>query len=223
VNGKAGESFRYNPLMYSWASRPMAEVTGEPFSTLVERFIFVPAGMSRSARIHRNLPLRADLAKELARPYHWDPNGDPNGDASAGASGGLVPSEEPAPQGDGAAGGVISTVLDLAKFDVALDGGKLISPASARRMMTPAHNAAGADLAYGLGWFVQDYQGHRLVWHSGLWEGQYSALYLKVPDRKVTMILLANSDGLRWDNPLDKAEVEKSPFAAAFLSRFLAE
>ena len=65
VNGKAGESFLYNPPFYSWASRPMAEVTGVPFSTLVERYVFLPAGMTRSARIHRNLPLRADLAEEV--------------------------------------------------------------------------------------------------------------------------------------------------------------
>jgi CubicO group peptidase (beta-lactamase class C family) len=167
--------------------------------------------MSLSARIHRKLPLRADLAQALARPYHLD------------ASGTLVRSEDPPPQGDGAAGGVISTVLDLAKFDIALDGGKLISPASVRRMMTPARNAAGTALPYGLGWFLQEHRGHRLAWHSGLWEEQYSALYLKIPDRHLTLILLANSDGLWWNNPLDKAEVENSPFAAAFLARFLVE
>jgi CubicO group peptidase (beta-lactamase class C family) len=155
--------------------------------------------------------LRDDLAKELAHPYHLDANG------------ALVRSEDPAPQGDGAAGGVISTVLDLAKFDIALDAGKLISPASVRQMTTPVHNAAGTPLTYGLGWFIQEYHGRRLVWHAGLWEGQYSALYLKVPDRHLTLILLANSDGLRWDNPLDKAQVEKSPFAAMFLTRFLGE
>jgi CubicO group peptidase (beta-lactamase class C family) len=209
VNGKAGESFLYNPVFYSWASRPMAEVTGVPFSTLVERYVFQPAGMTRSARIHRNLPLREDLAQALARPYHLD------------GSGTLVPSPDPDPQGDGAAGGVISTVLDLAKFDAALDRGELISPASVRTMMTPMRSPSGTDLPYGLGWFVQEHQGHRLVWHTGLWEEKYSALYLKIPDRHVTLILLANSDGLRWPNPLDKAEVEKSPFAAAFLARFL--
>jgi hypothetical protein len=35
------------------------------------------------------------------------------------------------------------------------------------------------------------------------------------------MILLANSEDLWWDNPLDRAEVERSPFAAAFLKAFL--
>ena len=61
------------------------------------------------------------------------------------------------------------------------------------------------------------------MWHSGWWEKAYSALYLKVPERNVTMILLANSEGLWWDNPLDKAEVEKSLFAQLFLRTFLPE
>jgi hypothetical protein len=56
-----------------------------------------------------------------------------------------------------------------------------------------------------------------VVWHSGWWPQAYSALYLKVPARRATLILLANSEGLRWDNPLHGAEVERSLFTAAFL------
>jgi CubicO group peptidase (beta-lactamase class C family) len=164
--------------------------------------------MKRSARIHRDLPLRPDLAGALAPPYHVDERGN------------LVPSPPLQPQGDGAAGGVISTVIDLAKFDLALDAGKLVSARSRELMMTPARSTSGAALPYGLGWFVEVYRGRKLVWHSGWWEKAYSALYLKVPEEKLTLILLANSEGLWWDNPLDSAQVEKSPFAAAFLERF---
>ena len=46
-------------------------------------------------------------------------------------------------------------------------------------------------------------------------------MYLKVPEQRLTLILLANSEGLWWNNPLDKAEVEKSPFAEAFLRTWL--
>ena len=59
------------------------------------------------------------------------------------------------------------------------------------------------------------------MWHSGWWEHAYSALYLKVPDSSMTLILLANSEGVWWDNPLDSAHVERSPFAVAFPRRFL--
>ncbi|CAN5142013.1 hypothetical protein BH24PSE2_BH24PSE2_05130 [soil metagenome] len=59
-------------------------------------------------------------------------------------------------------------------------------------------------------WDVQQYRGERLGWHSG-WdeEAGFSALYLKVPERNLTLILLANSEGLWWNNPLDRAKVEK--------------
>lgn len=208
VNGAPGERFSYNPILYSWASRPMAAAAGKTFSTLVQEYVFRPAGMTRSARIYRDLPLRPDLARALAPPYHADTRGK------------ILPSPPLSPQGDGAAGGVISTVLDLAKFDVALDSGKLVSARSRELMMTPTRSTTGAALPYGLGWFVQEFRGRMLVWHSGWWEKAYSALYLKVPEERLTLILLANSEGLWWSNPLDQAQVEKSSFAVAFLERF---
>jgi CubicO group peptidase (beta-lactamase class C family) len=208
MNGTAGQRFYYNPISFSWASRPIMEAAGRPFSDLVADEIFAPAGMTESARRHRNLPLRADLAAALAMPYHVD---------SAGA---FVRSEEPGPQGDGAAGGVISSVSDLARFDVALDEGRLISEASKAEMWRPGRSPSGAVLPYGIGWFVKQVDGRRAVWHTGLWEGAYSALYLKLPDERLTLILLANSEGLRWESALDEAAVERSPFAAAFLRRF---
>jgi len=208
ANGPPGTRFYYNPPSFSWASRPMAEVTGRAFSSLVDSLVIGPARMRRSARIHRALPLRADLAAALAKPYHLDAAGQP------------VLSDPPPPQGDGAAGGVISTVMDLARFDIALMQGRLVSHASRERMWTPGRTPSGEVLPYGLGWFIADVAGRRLVWHTGVWEGRYSALYLKVPAERLTLILLANSDGIQWESRLDEAVIERSPFARAFLDAF---
>jgi CubicO group peptidase (beta-lactamase class C family) len=207
--GRPGTQFSYNPILYSWASRPMMAAAGTPFSRLVEQYVFQPAGMARSARTYRDLPLREDLAAALALPYHAD------------STGMMVRSPGREPQGDGAAGGVISTVLDLARFDVALDRGELISPASYTAMMRPMRSPTGESLSYSIGWFAQRYAGHELRWHSGWWDDAYSALYLKVPEENLTLILLANSEGVWWDNPLDSAQVQKSSFAQAFFRAFL--
>jgi len=204
-----GSHFSYNPVLYSWASRPIMAAADTPFSTLVERYVFVPAGMTRSARKHRDLPVREDVAKLLAPPHR------------VAASGAIERAPAMSAQGDGAAGGVITTVLDLAKFDVALDQGKLISAQSREMMMTPARSSNGDMLPYGLGWFVQDYQGHTLVWHSGWWDDAYSALYLKIPAQDLSLIVLANSEGVWWDNPLDQAQVQRSEFAQAFIRAFV--
>ncbi len=209
ANGEPGTRFFYNPPSYSWASRPMAQVGGKPFSDLTADLVFGPAQMTHSARIHRRLALAPALAADLARPYHLD------------SLGHVVPSDPPPPQGDGAAGGVISTAMDLARFDIALSDDRLLSSASKRLMWTAGRAPDGSTLPYGLGWFVQTLaDGEPLVWHSGVWDGAYSALYLKAPTRNLTLILLANSDGLRWGNRLDEAAVERSPFADAFFKAF---
>ena len=70
----------------------------------------------------------------------------------------------------------------------------------------------GQWLPYALGWFVQQYNSTRLVWHYGLWP-QYSALYLKVPDRQLTFILLGNSGGVTEAFGLSDGDVTTSPFA----------
>ena len=76
------------------------------------------------------------------------------------------------------------------------------------------------ELPYGLGWFIQRVRGVRVVWHYGQWP-QYSALYLKVPERHLTLILLANSGGLSEAFPLVEGDVMVSPFAKACLRLFL--
>jgi len=69
----------------------------------------------------------------------------------------------------------------------------------------------------GLGWFVQNVDGLQLVWHFGLVKDAWSSLILKVPNRDLTFILLANSDGLSAPFGLDSADVTTSLFAKLFL------
>ncbi len=208
ANGTPGTRFSYNPPAYSWASRPIAQAGRAAFSELVARHVFTPAGMASSARIHRKLPLPEPLATRLALPYHLTPDGQ------------VALSAPPAPQGDGAAGGVIASALDLARFDRALTEGKLLTPASLAQMWRAGRASDGRVLPYGLGWFVRELNGEKLLWHTGLWEGAYSAIYLKSPGRDLTLILLANSDGLKWEQRLDEAAVERSPFVTALLADF---
>jgi CubicO group peptidase (beta-lactamase class C family) len=110
-------------------------------------------------------------------------------------------------------------VLDLAKFDSAMDRNQIISGDSRQIMFSPTLSNQGQPLSYGLGWFVQDHKGLRLVWHNGH-QPTYSSLILKVPARDLTLILLANSDGLSGSFNLGDGDVMESPFAGLFLSQF---
>ena len=81
-------------------------------------------------------------------------------------------------------------------------------------------NGNGAAQPHALGWFVQSHRGTRLVWHYGYW-AQFSALYLKVPGREMTLILLANSGELSSPFPLGAGDMTKSAFAHTFLRMFV--
>ena len=116
-----------------------------------------------------------------------------------------------------AAGGLVSTVRDLAKFDAALDSELLIRSETRNLAWTPAINAKGVVTSTGLGWFVQNYRGEKVVWHFGLVPNAYSSLIVKLPARNLTYILLANSDRLSSPFKLESGDVTTSVFATVFL------
>jgi hypothetical protein len=62
-----------------------------------------------------------------------------------------------------------------------------------------------------------------VVWHYGYWPESFSSLYLKLPERKIALILLANSDGLSASFLLGAGDVTRSAFANSFLRRFVRE
>jgi hypothetical protein len=115
-------------------------------------------------------------------------------------------------------------VLDLAKYDAAVDRHAFIKAETQERAWTPAVSTNGNSLPYGLGWFSQQYKGVRLIWHYGYWPDSFSALYLKIPEKKITLLLLANSDGLSSAAPgLGGGSVISSAFAVTFLRIFVFE
>jgi len=120
------------------------------------------------------------------------------------------------PKGISASAGLVSTVLDLARYDAAIDAHVLLAAATQEVAWTPAPSAQGRSYPYAMGWFVQQASGRRLVWHYGLWP-TFSSLILKVPEQRLTIILLANSDGLSAPYPMAAGDVTRSDFARAFL------
>ena len=63
--------------------------------------------------------------------------------------------------------GLVTTVLDLAKFDLALKQGIIVTPQTLAQAWTAPANANGVALPHGIGWFVQNYNGEKVVWQFG--------------------------------------------------------
>ena len=117
--------------------------------------------------------------------------------------------------------GFISTVRDVARFDVALKTGLLLRADTLALAWQPPVGVDGQPLPHGLGWFVHTFNGEPIVWQFGVGENASSSLVAMAPMRGVTLILMANSDGLARPFVLEAGDPTQSPFARVFLELFV--
>ena len=124
------------------------------------------------------------------------------------------------PQGFSTSAGLMSTVLDMAKYDIAIDQNKFLTKETQELAFTPTVSTKGEQLPYGLGWFTQNYKGTKMLWHYGYWTGN-SSFIMKVPEQNITFIIMANSDNLSRPTDLGAGNALSSAIAMAFLKTFI--
>lgn len=95
-----------------------------------------------------------------------------------------------------AAGSLLSTVEDMAKWDQALYTDKLLSRESLELMWTKTKLNDGSETDYGFGWSLSDYQGKAMVHHGGGING-FSTYAIRLEAEKLFIVVLGNTD-----NPL---------------------
>jgi CubicO group peptidase (beta-lactamase class C family) len=203
--GIPGETYRYNGFLFKFLTQVAEEVSGKRFDELLVENIIAPLEMTQTVP-NINKDYRDKVLTDRAIYYR------------RGIWGNFVPSSYPVKLS--ASAGMVSTVIDLAKFDVAMDQNLIVSEETKQAMFTPTISTSGKLLPYGLGWFAQEYKGLKLIWHYGHAPRAYSSLILKVPEAEVTLILLANSDGASAPFNLGAGNVLRSRFAVAFLKLF---
>ena len=210
VLGKPGTNFLYNPIVYGRLANWIEEQTGKPFDYWVRRYVIDKAGLKDVAAGWRDTQGGLALVN-LAPPFKHVP---PEVDEDQ-----LEPSPLPNPEMN-ASSGIIASARGLALYSIALDHERILPRRLLTAMWTPAVDPDGREAGYAYGWWTQRWHGQRVFWHGGWWPDAYAGLLLKVPDKKLTLVLQGNTDGLNWGNRLYVAEVEKSPLALKFLELF---
>jgi CubicO group peptidase (beta-lactamase class C family) len=207
-----GEQFQYNGDRFALLDGVIRQSSGRSFADLVSAWIIRPLALTRTAPNVDDAASFQYVEKDaaayratMAKPY-------------ALADGSVTASRYPSLFS--VAAGMISTAADMARFSLALDSGTILSSASRARMYAPAQNAAGQTLPYALGCFSQLYQGVRIVWAYGLWTAN-SSLLIKVPDRGLTFVVLANTEQLSARYRLGAGDLLDSPVAREFLNTFV--
>ncbi len=184
--------YGYSNLMFIAAGEVLRAVSGQDWHDYVEARFFAPLGMDRSVTSTQDL---ARLGNVATPHKYW--------------SGENVPIEWYNWDAMGAAGGIISSAHDMARWITAqlaggtLDGARLFSAERQREMWT-VQNPMAVTAAYqsrypsthfrgyGLGWSLNDYLGRKVVSHGGGYDGMYSQVAL-VPEEGLGIVVLTNA------------------------------
>jgi CubicO group peptidase (beta-lactamase class C family) len=186
-----GEKWEYCNLGYFLLSLIIHRASGRPWGEFLQERVFKPLGMTQTRVVAHTavVPNRADgYVRE--------------GDAWRNA--GPILSARPS-------GGLLSTVLDLAKWDAALAAGTLLRGETLRQAWTPVRLSGGATHPYGFGWSVGEVRGHRVIEHGGSLAGFRTQISRFVDDR-LTVIVLTNGSTAR---PGDLARGVAAQYVAA--------
>ena len=170
-----GSQWRYTNSGYQLLGAIIEKVAGMPYAKFVEQRIFVPLGMDHTAYEghERGQVLRAA--------------------GHSGAFGRYFPSAPLSMTQPYAAGALVSTVDDMARWDEAVWSGKLLKAPSWQKAFTPAALVGGAPTSYGYGWMLEKLQGEPTIGHGGSING-YGAYAFHVPAQKVYVAVLTNAD-----------------------------
>jgi CubicO group peptidase (beta-lactamase class C family) len=194
-------AFGYQNLMYLAAGEVVRAKDGRSWDDFVSQRLFRPLGMTRSNTSIRSLEGMANVATPHARVA----------DATV-----AIPYRNI--DNIGPAGSINSSAREMAEWvRLQLGGGmhngrRLLSDTVMREMHTPVTlirrtpqqaeaNPYSHFSTYGMGWFLEDHRGRRIVHHGGNIDGM-SALVAMMPGENVGFVLLENMNGSGMRMPL---------------------
>lgn len=171
----AGTKFSYNNSGYVLLGAIIEKVTNKPWHAVVEERIAKPLGLGtiRYGLAESSMPQMAagytetDGKQVPARPIHMS-----------------VPH---------AAGALVGSVGDLAKWAKALHGGKVVKSETYQQMIARTRLSDGEEVDYAYGLANGDVRGRRSIGHGGGIFG-FSTASLYVPGDDVFVAVFANSD-----------------------------
>lgn len=201
-----GEKFLYANSGYILLGAILEKVTGRTYADWLAESLFVPLGLTHTA-------YGADAPIVPGRVAGYA------GSRGSYQNAGYLSMTQPY-----AAGGLISTVDDLARWARALTSGTLMRQDLCERMTTPHRLQDGQATPYGYGVTVSSCEGQRVIEHSGGIHGFMSSL-LWMPDVHLAVVILSNNPGHRPD-PATLAYVLATlamgkPLSPFFLSQYL--
>ena len=174
---KTGEKYQYCNLAYFMLAEIITRTSGMPWQEYIHSALFIPAGMNNSylTDFYRIIPNRANGYMHSKNTL-----------VNATANYAIRPS-----------GGFLSTSSDMIKWEKALrekkiilrkdNWGKLWQP------FVKTSEKADSKEYYGFGWLIDEYKGHKVIWHGGANTG-FRSVFSNFINDGLSIIILTNTD-----------------------------
>lgn len=204
---KLREKWQYQNVMFVAAGEIVGEVQKTSWEKFVPERIFKPLGMTNSTMSVKEMEKTKDYS--FGYQYNFDTKETrrlPIRDIDAVA----------------AAGSINSCAKDMAnwlKFVLnggTVDGKRLISEKGYEEWTKPQMKISpNGKVSYGLGWFLQDWNGLKIVQHGGNIDG-FNSLVAMIPEKKLGFVMLTNVSGsslgselmpIVWENILGSPNI----------------
>ena len=168
-----GEKWQYSNLGYFVLAEIITRVSGKPWPQFLEERIFARLGMTatRVTDVTSIVPNRASGYALRNDMYQNAP---------------VIAALRPS-------GALLSTVMDLLRWDAALGSGRVLPPSALETMWTRARLTSGEAARYGLGWYIDGDGADRMIHHPGSIAG-FQADYARFPAYNLSVIVLTNRD-----------------------------
>ena len=178
---KPGDKWDYRNTNYVLLGVIIHKVTGSFYADYLRERIFKPLGMNSTRLISE-----ADIIPNRSSGYEH--------------KGEIIQNQSwVSPTFNSTADGALYfNVLDLAKWDAALYGTKLLRQSSLDRTWTVflLNDGKPNEGNYGFGWDITSVNSHKQIDHGGSWQG-FRCHILRYPDDGISVVVLANADSAR--------------------------
>ncbi|TYT26648.1 serine hydrolase [Luteimonas viscosa] len=172
-----GEGWHYNNSGYVLVGALIEAASGKPWHVYLDEVFFQPLGMSHTGYGNEaDAVIPRHVGGYSRKDDHW-------------TRAMYLSMTQPH-----AAGGLVSTVDDLLRWNRALHEGRVLEDAGYRAMITPVGKAA--ESGYGFGIFTGTLRGEPQLWHGGGIPG-FSSYLLYLPGSDITVAVLYNADSGR--------------------------
>ncbi|MEN2282134.1 serine hydrolase domain-containing protein [Algoriphagus sp. SE2] len=175
LNFEPGTAYEYNNFGYLLLANIIEKLSGRSYEDYMKQTVFTPAGMKHTSstskdkfrqKAYPHFGLGMDEIQKFQAPFNvsW----------LRGAA------------------DMNSTSDDLYRFMQALEDGTILNPNSANELYSATQEMGVNSMASGLGWVIDQKEGEKWIYNSGLLPG-YASMMGSLPEKNIKIIILSNA------------------------------